>query len=53
MLELPSDVASTNQDNKNELKMHERYNADDADLELVSSDGTIFKVHSYQLQAAS
>lgn len=31
----------------------ERYKAADADVELVSSDGVIHKVHSYRLQAAS
>ena len=29
-----------------------KYNADNADVAFVSSDRTIFKVHSYQLMAA-
>lgn len=31
----------------------ERYNADDADMTLISSDNIAFKVHAYRLQSAS
>jgi hypothetical protein len=31
------------------MKMSERYNEDNADLTLVSSDGVMFKVHSFAL----
>jgi hypothetical protein len=36
-----------------ERNVHEKYNSEDADVTLVSSDGVEFKVHSYRLQAAS
>ncbi|EIW70109.1 hypothetical protein TREMEDRAFT_61871 [Tremella mesenterica DSM 1558] len=36
-----------------DVKISETYNADDADLVLVSSDEIHFKVHSYYLKAAS
>jgi hypothetical protein len=34
-------------------KVCEAYNGDDADIDLISSDNVIFKVHSYRLQSAS
>lgn len=34
-------------------KVSERYNEEDADVTLVSSDGMIFKVHSFLLIRAS
>jgi hypothetical protein len=34
-------------------KAHHKYNSQDADVTIVSSDGVSFKVHSYQLQTAS
>ena len=30
-----------------------KYNSDDADISLVSSDNVLFKVHSYRLMTAS
>ncbi|RXK41971.1 hypothetical protein M231_00692 [Tremella mesenterica] len=36
-----------------DVKISETYNADDADLVLVSSDEIHFKVHSYHLKSAS
>jgi hypothetical protein len=30
-----------------------KYNSDDADISLISSDNFLFKVHSYRLMAAS
>jgi hypothetical protein len=30
-----------------------KYNSDDADISLISSDNVLFKVHSYRLMAAS
>lgn len=36
-----------------ELKMSERYNEDDADVTIISSDGVVFKVHSFLLLRAS
>jgi len=38
---------------KTDVKWSTKYNDDDADVELVSSDGWHFKVHSYQLQTVS
>ena len=35
------------------LKMSERYNEDDADVTIISSDGVVFKVHSFLLLWAS
>ena len=29
------------------------YDSEDADIELISSDNVIFRVHSYRLQCAS
>lgn len=29
------------------------YDSDDADIDLISSDNVIFKVHSYRLQSSS
>jgi hypothetical protein len=34
-------------------KWSTKYNDEDADLELISSDGWHFKVHSYRLQTVS
>jgi len=31
----------------------EKYNSDDADVSIISSDNVLFKVHSYRLMAAS
>jgi hypothetical protein len=31
----------------------EKYNSDDADISLISSDNVLFKVHSYRLMTAS
>jgi hypothetical protein len=36
-----------------ESKMSERYNEDDADVTIISSDGVVFKVHSFLLSRAS
>ena len=30
-----------------------KYNSDDADISLISSDNVLFKVHSYRLMTAS
>ena len=38
---------------KTEIKWSTKYNDEDADVVLVSSDGWHFKVHSYQLQTIS
>jgi len=38
---------------KTEIKWSTKYNDEDADVELVSSDGWHFKVHSYRLQNIS
>jgi hypothetical protein len=38
---------------KEKEKMSDRYNEDDADVTLLSSDGMIFKVHSFLLVRAS
>jgi hypothetical protein len=34
-------------------KVHDKYNSEDADVTLISSDDVVFKVHSYRLQAGS
>jgi hypothetical protein len=36
-----------------ESKMSERYNEEDADVTIISSDGVVFKVHSFLLLRAS
>jgi bifunctional pyridoxal-dependent enzyme with beta-cystathionase and maltose regulon repressor activities len=36
-----------------ELKMSERYNEEDADVTIISSDGVVFKVYSFLLLRAS
>jgi len=33
--------------------MSTRYNSDDADISVISSDNILFKVHSYRLMTAS
>jgi hypothetical protein len=38
---------------KPKIKWSSKYNEDDADIELISSDGWHFKVHSYRLQTFS
>lgn len=38
---------------KEPLKTSEAYDDEDADIELISSDNILFKVHSYRLQCAS
>jgi hypothetical protein len=43
----------THQADSKKWKPHDKYNSEDADVTIVSSDGVAFKVHSYQLQAAS
>lgn len=35
------------------VKWSERYNEDDADVTIVSSDGVRFKVHSFMLKSSS
>lgn len=45
--EIPSDRASSGS-----RKVSERYRDSSADVELVSSDGTSFLVHSYHLRSA-
>lgn len=35
------------------IKTSERYNEEDADITIISSDGTAFKVHSFLLLRAS
>jgi len=36
-----------------DVKVSERYNEDDADITIISSDGVAFKVHSLLLTRAS
>jgi len=38
---------------RKELKVSERYNEDDADVTIVSSDEVVFRVHSFLLLRAS
>jgi len=38
---------------RKELKMSERYNEDDADVTIISSDGVVLRVHSFLLLRAS
>jgi hypothetical protein len=38
---------------KRNIKTSERYNEEDADITIISSDGTAFKVHSFLLLRAS
>jgi hypothetical protein len=38
---------------KREPTLSDKYNDEDADITLISSDNVAFKVHSYQLMAAS
>jgi len=33
--------------------MSKKYNSDDADISIISSDNILFKVHSYRLMTAS
>jgi hypothetical protein len=44
-------------DKKKEKKkkptVSDKYNSEDADISLISSDNILFKVHSYQLMAGS
>jgi len=47
------DAAHLVDDSNQDPKVHGKYNSDDADVTIVSSDGVEFKVHSYRLQAAS
>jgi len=45
-------VISTSKDNR-PLRICDSYDSEDADIELISSDDVLFKVHSYQLQCVS
>jgi len=45
-------VESASKD-KRTLKTCDSYDSEDADVELISSDNVLFKVHSYRLQYAS
>ena len=46
-------LGEVNEEENKEPTISEKYNSDDADITLVSSDNVSFKVHSYQLMAAS
>lgn len=35
------------------LQHHQRYYDDGGDLEIVTSDNVLFKIHSYEMQAVS
>lgn len=41
------------QESKSEPKISERYNEEDADVSIISSDNVLFKVHSFPLARAS
>lgn len=43
------DTLETQEQVESGMKVSERYNEDNADLTLVSSDGVMFKVHSFAL----
>ena len=38
---------------KKQPTVSDKYNSEDADIRLITSDNVLFKVHSYQLMAAS
>jgi len=44
---------NTTRHDVNLLKICDEYDSDDADIQLISSDNYLFKVHSYDLQYAS
>lgn len=50
---MSDDVPVADMAKKTEIKWSSKYNDEDADVELVSSDGWHFKVHSYRLQTFS
>jgi hypothetical protein len=48
-----ADTSTTIETTKTKIKWSSKYNEDDADVELISSDGWHFRVHSYRLQTFS
>lgn len=38
---------------KSVLRHHDRHSDEDGDLEIVASDNVLFKIHLYEMQAAS
>ena len=48
-----SETHPKKQESKSEPKISERYNEDDADVSIISSDNVRFKVHSFPFARAS
>ena len=48
-----SETHPKKQESKTKPKISERYNEEDADVSIISSDNVLFKVHSFPLARAS